>query len=111
MAKTLAQNCVLKSQEDHLLHLIVDERFKHLNNDKYIKILEESLFMIYETKIKIEINEETITSSPAQKKQIEKDDALKAATDSIKTDSKLENILNEFDAQIIESTIKSTKIN
>lgn len=111
MAKTLAQNCVLKSQEDHLLYLIVDERFKHLNNDKYIKILEESLFMIYETKIRIEINEETITSSPAQKKQIEKDDALKAATDSIKTDSKLENILNEFDAQIIESTIKSTKIN
>ena len=62
-------------------------------------------------KIKIEINEETVTSTPAQKKQIEKDDALKVATDSIKTDSKIENILNEFDAQIIESTIKSTKIN
>ena len=52
-----------------------------------------------------------MTSTPAQKKQIEKDDALKVATDSIKTDSKIENILNEFDAQIIESTIKSTKIN
>ncbi len=111
MAKTLAQNCVVKSQEDNFLYLIVDERFKHLNNDKYIKILEESLYTIYEVKIKIEINEETVTSTPAQKKQIEKDDALKVATDSIKTDSKIENILNEFDAQIIESTIKSTKIN
>ena len=111
MAKTLAQNCVVKSHEDNFLYLIVDERFKHLNNDKYIKILEESLYTIYEVKIKIEINEETVTSTPAQKKQIEKDDALKVATDSIKTDSKIENILNEFDAQIIESTIKSTKIN
>jgi DNA polymerase-3 subunit gamma/tau len=111
MAKTLAQNCVVKSQEDNFLYLIVDERFKHLNNDKYIKILEESLYLIYGEKIKIEINEETVTSTPAQKKQIEKDDALKVATDSIKTDSKIENILNEFDAQIIESTIKSTKIN
>ena len=111
MAKTLAQNCVVKSHEDNFLYLIVDERFKHLNNDKYIKILEESLYPIYGEKLKIEINEETVTSTPAQKKQIEKDDALKVATDSIKTDSKIENILNEFDAQIIESTIKSTKIN
>jgi DNA polymerase III subunit gamma/tau len=111
MAKTLAQNCVVKSQEDNFLYLIVDERFKHLNNDKYIKILEESLYTIHGVKIKIEINEETVASTPAQKKQIEKDDALKVATDSIKTDSKIENILNEFDAQIIESTIKSTKIN
>ena len=111
MAKTLAQNCVVKSQEDDLLYLIVDERFKHLNNDKYIKILEELLYTILGEKIKIEIKEEIVTSTPAQKKQIEKDDALKVATDSIKTDSKIENILNEFDAQIIESTIKSTKIN
>ena len=111
MAKTLAQNCVVKSQEDNLLYLIVDERFKHLNNDKYIKILEELLNTIFGEKIKIEIKEEIVTSTPAQKKQIEKNDALKVATDSIKTDSKIENILNEFDAHIIESTIKSTKIN
>ena len=111
MAKTLAQNCVVKSQEDNFLYLIVDERFKHLNNEKYIRILEESLYTIYEEKIKIEINKESVTSTPAQKKQIKKDDALKSAKDSLKTDSKIENILNEFDAQIIESTIKSTKIN
>lgn len=111
MAKTLAQNCEINSYEDNILYLVVDERFKHLNNDKYIKILEESLCEIFEKKIRIEINEESLRSTPAQKKQIEKDDALKAATDSIKTDTKIENILNEFDAQIIESTIKSTKIN
>ena len=111
MAKTLAQNCLVKSLEGNFLYLIVDERFKHLNNEKYIRILEESLYTIYEEKIKIEINKESVTSTPAQKKQIKKDDALKSAKDSLKTDSKIENILNEFDAQIIESTIKSTKIN
>ena len=104
MAKTLAQNCVVKSQEDNFLYLIVDERFKHLNNEKYIRILEESLYTIYEEKIKIEINKETVTSTPAQKNRLKKDDALKSAKDSLKTDSKIENILNEFDAQIIEST-------
>ena len=89
--------------------IIIDPVLENVN--EYIKILKESLYPIYGEKIKIEINEETVTSTPAQKKQIEKNDALKVATDSIKTDSKIENILNEFDAQIIESTIKSTKIN
>ena len=53
MAKTLAQNCVVKSQRDNFLYLIVDERFKHLNNDKYIKILERIFIRFMEKKIKI----------------------------------------------------------
>ena len=106
MAKTLAQNCKINSLNDQQLNLAVDDKFKHLNNEKYISILESSLLEFTGERIRVYIQEAETTLTPAHEKSLEHTEALKHATNSIKSDQSLEKILNEFDGQIIEETIK-----
>ena len=106
MAKTLAQNCKINSLNDQQLNLAVDDKFKHLNNEKYISILESSLLELTGERIRVYIQEAETTLTPAHEKSLEHTEALKHATNSIKSDQSLEKILNEFDGQIIEETIK-----
>ena len=106
MAKTLAQNCEINSFGDQQLYLAVDDKFKHLNNDKYINILESSLLELTGERVRVFIQEAETTQTPAHEKSLEDSEALKHATNSIKSDQNLEKILNEFEGQIIEETIK-----
>ena len=106
MAKTLAQNCEINSFSDQQLCLAVDDKFKHLNNDKYINILESSLLELTGERVRVFIQEAETTQTPAHEKSLEDSEALKHATNSIKSDQNLEKILNEFEGQIIEETIK-----
>ena len=106
MAKTLAQNCEINSFSDQQLYLAVDDKFKHLNNDKYINILESSLLELTGERVRVFIQEAETTQTPAHEKSLEDYEALKHATNSIKSDQNLEKILNEFEGQIIEETIK-----
>ena len=106
MAKTLAQNCEINSFSDQQLYLAVDDKFKHLNNDKYINILESSLLELTGERVRVYIQEAETTQTPAHEKNLEDTEALKHATNSIKSDQNLEKILNEFEGQIIEETIK-----
>ncbi len=106
MAKTLAQNCEIISYSDQQLYLAVDDKFKHLNNDKYINILESSLLELTGERVRVFIQEAETTQTPAHEKSLEDSEALKHATNSIKSDQNLEKILNEFEGQIIEETIK-----
>jgi DNA polymerase-3 subunit gamma/tau len=106
MAKTLAQNCEINSFSDQQLYLAVDDKFKHLNNDKYINILESSLLELTGERVRVFIQEAETTQTPAHEKSLEDSEALKHATNSIKSDQNLEKILNEFEGQIIEETIK-----
>jgi len=106
MAKTLAQNCEINSFSDQQLYLAVDDKFKHLNNDKYINILESSLIELTGERVRVFIQEAETTQTPAHEKSLEDSEALKHATNSIKSDQNLEKILNEFEGQIIEETIK-----
>jgi DNA polymerase-3 subunit gamma/tau len=84
----------------------VDDKFKHLNNDKYINILESSLLELTGERVRVYIQEAETTQTPAHEKNLEDTEALKHATNSIKSDQNLEKILNEFEGQIIEETIK-----
>jgi len=106
MAKTLAQNCEINSFSDQQLYLAVGDKFKHLNNDKYINILESSLLELTGERVRVFIQEAETTQTPAHEKSLEDSEALKHATNSIKSDQNLEKILNEFEGQIIEETIK-----
>jgi len=106
MAKTLAQNGEINSFSDQQLYLAVDDKFKHLNNDKYINILESSLLELTGERVRVFIQEAETTQTPAHEKTLEDSEALKHATNSIKSDQNLEKILNEFEGQIIEETIK-----
>ena len=106
MAKTLAQNCEINSFGDQQLYLAVDDKFKHLNNDKYINILESSLLELTGERVRVFIQVAETTQTPAHEKSLEDSEALKHATNSIKSDQNLEKILNEFEGQIIEETIK-----
>jgi len=106
MAKTLAQNCEINSFSGQQLYLAVDDKFKHLNNDKYINILESSLLELTGERVRVFIQEAETTQTPAHEKSLEDSEALKHATNSIKSDQNLEKILNEFEGQIIEETIK-----
>jgi DNA polymerase-3 subunit gamma/tau len=106
MAKTLALNCELLKVDHNKLILAVDEKFSHLNNEKYIFILQQQLSEILSQKIIIEINVSEVIKTPASENLIEKNTAQKIAIDSIKADANLEQFINEFEGKIIEDTIK-----
>lgn len=106
MAKTLALNCELLKVDHNKLILAVDEKFSHLNNEKYISILQQHLSEILSQKIIIEINVSEVIKTPASENLVEKNTAQKIAIDSIKADANLEQFINEFEGKIIEDTIK-----
>ena len=109
IAKNLAQNSELTNfnEEDGVVSLALDTNYKHLNNQNYIRMLEESLSALFNKKINIKILVADSTDTPAIQIKQEKADKLTNATDSIKNDDYVKNLIDEFNGQIIEESIKS----
>lgn len=109
MAKNLAQNSELSSfnEEDGVITLTLDSNYRHLHNQNYIKMLQESLSELLNKKINLTILVAESTDTPAIQIKQEKADKLSSATDSIKNDNYVRNLIEEFNGQIIEESIKS----
>ena len=107
MAKMLAQHCELKRFEGEAIALILPPEHKHLADRPYQEKLKIALTEYLATPIKLHIELGAPTGlTPVQVKQSEKAALEKRAIESIEQDPFVRDLVEQFDAKVIESTIK-----
>ena len=107
MAKMLAQHCELKSWDGETLVMSVPEEHRHLTEKSYQDKLKATVNDYFGKPIKIDIAVGEVTGmTPAQIGNREKQARQADAVASIEQDSFVREVVDTFDAQIIESSIK-----
>ncbi|MFA7240946.1 MAG: DNA polymerase III subunit gamma/tau [Sulfuricellaceae bacterium] len=107
MAKMLAQHCELKSWDGDTLALCVPEEHRHLTEKSYQEKLKTTVGEHFGQSIKIDIALGQVTGmTPAQIGNREKQVRQAEAVASIEQDPFVREMLDTFDAQVIESSIK-----
>ncbi|MDG2253212.1 MAG: DNA polymerase III subunit gamma/tau [Methylophilaceae bacterium] len=109
LAKSLAQECELMNYHDNTFNLSLNEKYKHLNQKAYVDKLQEELINHFNKKINLEINLGDASNSPSSAKKIEKAELLKTTESAIMKDEFVNELINEFGAEIVPSSIKPTK--
>lgn len=109
LAKSLAQECELINYHDNTFNLSLSEKNKHLNQKTYVDKLQEELINHFNKKINLEIKLGNASNSPLSEKKVEKAELLKTTESAIMKDKFVNELINEFGAEIIPSSIKSIK--
>ncbi|MBX2867528.1 MAG: DNA polymerase III subunit gamma/tau [Acidiferrobacterales bacterium] len=111
IAKELAMNMVPRSQEGKVLNMVLDERAQHLFNDARLEKINQHLADLSDGNgPRIAVSIETISSSEMetpslQKKRIVEETQL-AADQSFREDPNVQELVNLFDAEIIEDSVR-----
>jgi DNA polymerase-3 subunit gamma/tau len=109
MARMLAQHCELKSFADDLMALAVPPEHKHLGDKSYQDKLKIALDDHFGRPIRLSIELGQLTGlTPAQLQQNEKAARQAQAIEAIEQDPFVRELVEQFDAKVIESTIKPT---
>ncbi len=106
LVKALAQQSELVSFKDNEMILSIADEHKHLLNETYQKKLELSLSEHFNQRIKLVILQKGANNSPLKQKQEERSPLMKDTEDAILQDQFVKSLLNEFNAEIIPSSIK-----
>lgn len=107
MAKMLAQHCELAKQEGDLLALTLPPEHKHLAEKTFQEKLKSALSDYFGKPMRINIELGATTGpTPVQVQQSEKAAQEKRAIESIEQDPFVRDLVEQFDAKVIESTIK-----
>ncbi len=107
MARMLAQHCELKSFADDLMALTVPPEHKHLSDKPYQDKLKSALDEHFGRPIRLAIELGQLTGlTPAQQQQNEKAARQAEAIEAIEKDPFVRELVEQFDARVIESTIK-----
>jgi DNA polymerase-3 subunit gamma/tau len=107
MAKMLAQHCELKSFADDVMALTVPPEHKHLSDKSYQDKLKSALDEHFGRPIRLAIELGQLTGlTPAQQQQNEKAARQAQAIEAIEQDPFVRELVEQFDAKVIESTIK-----
>lgn len=109
LAKKLAQECELIKFEDSVFFLSLDSNKKHLMHEDYIKKLDDALINYFNKKVKINIEIGIVSSSPAIEKKNEEMAVLKTTESAIMKDEFVNELMNEFGAKVIPTSIKPIK--
>ncbi len=109
LAKKLAQECELIKFEDSVFFLSLDSNKKYLMHEDYIKKLDDALINHFNKKVKINIEIGIVNSSPAIEKKIEETEILKTTESAIMKDVFVNELMNEFGAKVIPTSIKPIK--
>ena len=109
LAKSLAQECELLNYHENTFKLSLNEKYRHLNQKPYVDKLQEELINHFNKKINLEINYGDASNSPSSEKKIEKAELLKATESAIMKDEFVNELLNEFGAEIVPSSIEPIK--
>jgi len=109
LAKSLAQECELVNFHENTFNLSLNEKSKHLNQKPYVDKLQEELINHFNKKINLEINYGDASNSPSSEKKLEKAELLKATESAIMKDEFVNELLNEFGAEIVPSSIEPIK--
>lgn len=107
MAKMLAQHCELKSFDNGLLELCVPQAHRHLMDKPYQDKLKAAVTEHFAEPVKLSITEGSVTGdTPAQIENREKQEKQSLAVAAIEQDPLVRTLVENFDAKIIESSIK-----
>jgi len=107
MAKMLAQHCELAKQEGDLMALTLPPEHKHLAEKTYQEKLKAALSEYFGKPMRVNIALGATTGpTPVQVQQGEKAAQEKRAIESIEQDPFVRDLVEQFDAKVIESTIK-----
>ena len=106
LVKALAQQSELVSFKGNEMILSIADEHKHLLNEAYQKKLELSLSEHFNQRIKLVILQKGANNSPLKQKQEERSTLMKDTEHAILQDQFVKSLLNEFNAEIIPSSIK-----
>jgi len=106
LVKALAQQSELVSFKGNEMILSIADEHKHLLNETYQKKLESSLSEYFNQRIKLIILQKGANNSPLKQKQEERSTLMKDTEHAILQDQFVKSLLNEFNAEIIPSSIK-----
>ncbi|MEN6586290.1 MAG: DNA polymerase III subunit gamma/tau [Sulfuricella sp.] len=107
MAKMLAQHCELKSHDGRRIDLCVHEEHKHLMEKSYQEKLKTALENFLGGAVFLTISICSVTGvTPAKLVHQEKQARQAEAIAAIEQDPFVRELIEDFDAQVIESTIK-----
>ena len=109
LAKSLAQECSLLNYESQMFNLSLNKKFQHLNEASYINTLEDVLSNHFQEKISIMITLGGDLQTPSSLKKIKSEELMKETESAIMGDSFVKELINDFGAEIISSSIKPTK--
>jgi DNA polymerase-3 subunit gamma/tau len=107
MAKMLAQHCELKSFNNGLLELCVPQEHRHLMDKPYQDKLKAAVTEHFAEPVRLSITEGSVTGdTPAQIENREKQGKQSLAVAAIEQDPFVRTLVENFDAKVIESSIK-----
>jgi len=109
IAKSLAQESALISYKDDNFNLSLNEKFSHLNKNNYVEKLEEVLINYFNKKIKVNISLGNNLKTPSSQKKIKSAELMKTTESAIMDDVFVKQLINDFGAEVITSSIESTK--
>ena len=109
VAKSLAQECQFIELQDSTFHLSIDESKVHLSRSHYSEKLEEVLINHFNKKIKVIITMGKINTSPALEKRAQKAELIENIESAIMQDSLVKELISDFNAEIIPSSIEPIK--
>ena len=109
VAKSLAQECQFIELQDNTFHLSIDESKVHLSKSHYSEKLEEVLINHFNKKIKVIITMDKIITSPALEKRAQKAELMENIESAIMQDSLVKELISDFNAEIIPSSIEPIK--
>jgi DNA polymerase-3 subunit gamma/tau len=107
MAKMLAQHCEMKCFDGEAAALTLPPEHKHLAEKPYQEKLKSALTEYFGKSVRVHIELGAPTGiTPVQAQQSEKAAQEKRAIESIEQDPFVRELVEQFDAKVIESTIK-----
>ncbi len=104
----LANHCIIKNRTKDQIHLQLDSVHKQLLSDKQRKRLEEAIYSLLKTPVKLTITTdgEIKDETPAQTQKRHLDKRQQAAENAIHKDTNVQALIDTFDAQIDTKSIK-----
>ncbi len=107
MAKMLAQHCELKSFDNGLLELCVPQAHRHLMEKPYQDKLRAAMTEHFAEPVRLRITEGSVTGdTTVQIENREKQEKQSLAVAAIEQDPFVRKLVENFDAKVIESSIK-----
>lgn len=109
-ARVLALNCELKQEDEKKVELQIDQQHQPLLQEKYRSKIADALTELTGKKRQVNITISTApVDSPEQQNQQAQQKKQAAAVESVHKDHHIQQIVETFDAKIIESSILSNK--
>ncbi len=106
LARALSQHCELLGFDDNSISLSVPEAQKHLLVPNYQEKLSTAINQHFDKKIKLLFSVGGTGNTPAQQISQEKAQAQSTAESAIGNDRFVQDLINDFGAQIIPNSIK-----